>query len=316
MIRFPLRGAALSTALAFSAGVALIGVGVRPAVASGSGALPGHSGAPGDLDCTACHSTYAVDSGSAVATLSAPPFVAANATLGLTVAVANPQNALKNGFQITARDGNGNFAGTWQATMIPPLFPAAKTQSHPFDPSYHGHTASGNNLTSWSMNWIAPASLPPGPVTFYGCVNDANGDFAPTNDRIYRFVAKTFQASLTSATTTWPVGGLYAMQLAAPGRAFDTYFVAPSEDPTPFDLGAPFELQVNPLTGFTAFAYSQPGIFIDMIGTLDATGAATPRVYVPPLPALSGLTLHFAAVTTTSNATPTEVSNRLTVVFQ
>jgi hypothetical protein len=299
--------------------VAFVATGEGPArlLAHSSGPLPGYSGAPGDSDCTLCHTTYAVNSGGATVALTAPTTVVPGAVHTIGVSIANAQNAAKNGFQITARDGAGVFVGTWLATMVPPSFPAAQTQTHPFNAAYHEHTAAGNALASWTMSWTAPATLAAGPVTFYAAVNDADGDASASGDRVYTTSKKSFQASLTTPTTLWPIGGLYSLTLTAPGRAGDVYFIAPSEDPTPFPLGGPFELQVNPLTGMTAFALNgPPGLFIDVMGFVSPSDLAVASVYVPPLPALIGLQLHFAAVTTTPSFAVTEVSNRVTATFQ
>jgi hypothetical protein len=312
------RPAALAAAAAFAVTAAVMCGGTPVARASSGGPIPGVSNAPGDLNCTLCHTGSPLNPGPATAQITAPDQVVAGQPHTIGVSITNPQNAAKNGFQITVRTGAGVFAGSWTTLMAPPApgFAAAQTQTHPFNAAYHEHTASGNGRTSWTMQWNAPASLPPGPVVLYACVNDADGDASATGDQIYAVVKKMFQASLTSPSATWPTGALASLTFSAPGRAGDYFFIAPSDDPTPFDLGAPMELQVNPLTGFTAYALTTPSLFIGLAGVLGMTEQATGYVYVPPLPALSGLTLHFAGVTVDAQANATEVSQRFTATFQ
>ncbi len=310
------RTSALAGAATFSVILALLGGGAAPLTANSAGPLPGYSGAPGDANCTACHTTNAVNSGSATPSITAPENVLPGQPHLIGVSLTGNQNVAKNGFEITLRDATGAFVGSWTTLMVPPLFNAAKTQTHPFNAGYHIHTSSGNTLSAWTMQWNAPTSLAPGPVTLYAAVNDANSDASASGDFIYVLSRKMFQASLTSPSSTWSLGALASLTLSAPGRAGDYYFIAPSEDPTPFPLGGAMELQVNPLTGFTAYALSTPTFFINLTGILGSTDAATGYVYVPPVPALSGLSLHFAGVTTNATAVPTEVSNRFTAIFQ
>lgn len=310
------RSGALAGAALFSFALAAAGGGVRPLTANSAGPLPGYSGAPGDSDCTACHTTNPVNSGSATPTITAPSVVTPGSAHVVGVSITGNQNPAKNGFEITLRDAAGSFVGSWTTLMLPPLFNAAKTQTHPFNAGYHEHSASGNTLSAWTMQWNAPTTLAPGPVTLYAAVNDADGDASASGDFIYVLSKKMFQASLTSPSSTWGLGALASLVFSAPGRAGDYYFIAPSEDPTPFPLGGAMELQVNPLTGFTAYALSTPTFFINLTGVLGSTDSATGYVYVPPLPALSGLSLHFAGVTTNATAVPTEVSNRFTALFQ
>jgi len=56
--------------------------------------------------------------------------------------------------------------------------------------------------SSWPLRraaiWIAPATLPNGPVTFYSCGNEANSNNQPSGDYIYSAKAKLYQATLTT----------------------------------------------------------------------------------------------------------------------
>jgi len=61
---------------------------------------------------------------------------------------------------------------------------------------YITHTTNGNALTSWEVDWTAPAESA-GDITFYLSINDANGNGSRTGDDIY-----TISKTLTSGTTT------------------------------------------------------------------------------------------------------------------
>ncbi|HYC78820.1 MAG TPA: choice-of-anchor V domain-containing protein [Planctomycetota bacterium] len=317
MPRLP-RPFAASAVVALAFAGVFAGVGAAPAPAHSSGPLPGYAGAPGDQNCTTCHTGNALNAGSATFVVAPPAFVTPGMQHAVNVSLVGAQNAAKNGFQITARDNSGVFVGSWVVTMTPAAgYNLNKTRNATGNPAYHEHSASGNTLAAWTMGWVAPATLTPGPITFYAAGNDADGDTSASGDFIYVASAKAFQASLTATTPgTWPIGAPQTLTLHVPGRGGDLYFIAPSEDPTPFDLGGGMELQVNPLTGFTALALSTPSIFQGIVGVLDPAGDATATIFVPTEPALIGLPLHFAGVSTTAAYVPTEVSNRVSVVFQ
>jgi hypothetical protein len=274
-----------------------------------SGPPPGFTNAPGEANCTACHSSFALNSGTAGFAVTTPVNVAPASTNAIGLAFSGSSTP-KHGFQITARDGAGNPSGSWQVVQI------GLTKNATGSVFHHEHTAAGNVFTSWTANWIAPATLPNGPVTFYACGNEGNGSFTPDGDYIYARTAKMFQASLSTPSTGWPIGTSQSLALSAANHGGEIYFIVPAFDPTPVSFGGPFELQVTPDWNFLFFALATPQVFQNINSNLNATGQATATIAIPFEPVLIGLPLHFAGITADALLNPTEVSNRVTVTFQ
>jgi len=151
-----------------------------------SGGPPdGVSGAPGDNDCTACHSSFEVNSGDGMLTITAPGDYAPGDTLTIEVDLAQTDQQ-RWGFESTVLDGSNNPVGELLVTD------ATNTQKSVGGGGreYLKHTSSGTyNGTpdaslGWSFDWVAPAS-DVGPVTFYVAGNAANGNFNNQGDFIY-----------------------------------------------------------------------------------------------------------------------------------
>jgi hypothetical protein len=142
-----------------------------------SGPPPSYSGAPGEGNCTICHNSYLVDTGTAGFSISVPETFVPGSTNAVNITFSG-STSVKHGFQVTARNGNDVWAGTWQVAM-PNMTKNATGGAH------HEHTALGNTLSAWTMNWIAPATLPNGPITFYTAGNQTDSSFSPSGDYIY-----------------------------------------------------------------------------------------------------------------------------------
>jgi hypothetical protein len=298
-----LSRAAMAAALA----IAVLGPASFRSLAFTGGPPAGFTNAPFESNCTLCHSSFPLDSGSAVFEITPPAAWVPNANLPVSVTFSNTYTP-KHGFQITARDGSGSFNGTWQVVMTSLTKNATGSLSH------HEHTAAGTVLTAWTMEWIAPAALPNGPVTFYACGNEANANNATSGDRIYSAKAKLYQATLSTPSPGWSIASTRLVTISAPTHGGEQYAIVPSDDPTPVSLGGPFEIEVNPFSGFFALALQSPQFFSGIMGTLDPAGQAAATVFVPDVPALQGLSLYFGGVTFDANG-PTEVTKRLTVKF-
>ena len=280
---------------------------VTPATTGGPPS--GFTNAPREGNCTSCHGGFALNSGTAVFSISAPVSYAPGTAQPIGVAFTNSAST-KHGFEITARDGAGNPSGSWSVTMV------GMTKNASGTTAYHEHTSSGTSLSSWTMAWNAPASLPNGPVTFYAAGADTNNNGSSGGDHIYAKTTKLYQATLATPSTTWAVGASHALTLTVPGNGGDLYFIVPSDNPAPFPITGPFVLEVTPNDIFFSLVPQLPQVFQNLTGTLNAAGQASASVVVPFYPALAGLQFHFAAATATPALAPTEVSNRLTVTFQ
>lgn len=276
-----------------------------------SGGPPvGKTGAPGESTCRDCHDDFALNSGSAAFSITAPP-AATSGSLSLQVAFTG-SNTPRHGFQITARDSSGNPAGTW--SLPAPLL----TQAN--GPDHVNHRLAGTTMTNWPVDWSPPSSLANGPLTFYAAGNEANGNGNDDGDFIYTTTTKVYRAALSTATTTWPIGTLQTINLSAPHVAGDGYALVASDSTQPTSLGGPFVAPVDGTTALAQLSLSLPSIFQDFVGSLDAQGQATARVLVPNLPSLSGMVAHLAYIAFDTSAlpalVPTEVSHRLTVTVQ
>jgi hypothetical protein len=149
---------------------------------NGSGAPSGRTGAPGESNCTECHSG-SVQSGAGINQIVWADGVTpvTDYTPGSTynVAVTFSTAAAKNGFQVVALNPSNAQAGT--ITLIP----SSGTQllNGAGGKKYVTHTTAGNAQTSWAFQWTAPATNV-GDVTFYLATNQTNSNNNSTGDVI------------------------------------------------------------------------------------------------------------------------------------
>src|SRR5262245_33299204 len=277
--------------------------------ASSGGPPAGFTNAPGESNCTACHNSFALNSGTGTFGITVPQNVTLGAANQVTIGFTGSVNP-KHGFQVTARDAAGNPSGAWAVVQTGLTKNASGSVFH------HEQTSTGSNQSSWTMAWNAPATLPNGPVDYFTCGNQANGSFTPQGDFIYSRKTKSFQAVLSTPATTWPIGTVQTLTLLAAGHGGEVGVIVPSEDPTPFVVSGPFELQVNPLTGMFDLALQTPQIFQNLWSNLDVAGQKTATITIPFHPPLIGLPFYFAGITADALLNPTEVSNRVTITFQ
>lgn len=137
------------------------------------------TGAPGDQTCNAfgCHNTFALNSGPGSVEISAPTEYAPGAAMELAVIVSQTGQS-RFGFEITARDGNGEFVGSWTL--------GANQQFADGNTDYvtHDNAPFVDDQASFNLAWTAPAAGS-GPVTFYAAGNAANGNGLNSGDQIY-----------------------------------------------------------------------------------------------------------------------------------
>ncbi|MNJ84218.1 Reeler domain protein [compost metagenome] len=146
-----------------------------------NGSVGGKTGAPGDANCTQCHSG-SVQSGSGfnnvTLTEGGNPVTEyepnTTYTVNVSMSTANP----KNGFEIVALNPNNAMAGTFaitNATHTKTISALGKTRVT--------HKSAGTSLTNWSFNWTSPATNV-GAVTFYLATNQTNSNNGDTGDII------------------------------------------------------------------------------------------------------------------------------------
>ena len=147
--------------------------------ANGSG--PGKSGAPGEQNCTSCHSGTAL-SGSSENVLLLLNGVTPTTTYvpgaSYSVALSMSSNPAKKGFQATALSASNAMAGSFVAS--------ANTQINGSVKKYANHTGTSNTNSTmvWGWTWNAPTT-DVGDVTFYVATNKANNDGGNSGDAIY-----------------------------------------------------------------------------------------------------------------------------------
>jgi aldose sugar dehydrogenase len=160
-----------------------------------AGPPAGFTRAPGELDCSDCHTTPA--GGSGTLKLDAPQGYTPGQTYDITVTHATSDlTRVRWGFELTALDSSDQKAGrlapsddSTQVVNGQGPFPARE---------YIEHTAKGSfpaqqNGASWTFKWTAPDD-DVGAVTFYVAGNQANGDGNSSGDNIYfTFVSAGFQ---------------------------------------------------------------------------------------------------------------------------
>ncbi|MCD9185451.1 MAG: FG-GAP-like repeat-containing protein [Pyrinomonadaceae bacterium] len=188
--------------------------------ASAQGPTPSNTNAPGEANCTACHTSFPVNSGTGNVLISGVPAnYLPNKSYPVTVTV-NQESAVTFGFQITAVDSQGRTVGT--ATL-----PAGNPQRMqivdgivgPNTRRYVEHTIDGIvptqfDTNSWTFTWNTPAQRV-GKVTFYASGNGANSDGGPNGDYIYT----TSKAALSgSAISNFDSDGLSDVAVYRPSN--------------------------------------------------------------------------------------------------
>jgi hypothetical protein len=161
------------------------------------GASAGNSGAPGESNCTQCHSG-SVQSGTDFNVLDWNAGVT-NYTPGetYTIQLNLTDASAKNGFQILPLKASDNTAaGTITVTD------ATRTQITPGSAGkqYIGHRMAGTSVSSWSFDWTAP-STDVGNVVFYVATNKTNSNGQASGD-VIRLSQHVFPSSGGSATLT------------------------------------------------------------------------------------------------------------------
>ncbi len=175
----------------------------RKAHASASGPSPTFTGAPGEGNCTACHTDFPVNSGGGnVMITGLPTNYLPNQVIPVTVTV-NHFDATIYGFELTAVDEQGRNAGTLlnntgQSSQMQIMEGFVDIHVR----NYIMHTSSGVLPTqfhtkSWTFNWRAPATRV-GRISLYAAGNGANSDSSPNGDYVYTNSASTHSNSAPS----------------------------------------------------------------------------------------------------------------------
>ncbi len=171
--------------------------------ASASGPTPGVTGAPGEANCTACHSDFVVNTGTGSVTLGTiPPNYLPGQQIPISVTTAQA-DAVIYGFEMTAIDSLGREVGTFTLpSQVPPQMQITSTIIDVNQRRYVSHTVDGVIPTqfgskTWNFTWTAP-SRRAGKIRFYVAGNGANSDGSPGGDYIYTADKATYSGSAIS----------------------------------------------------------------------------------------------------------------------
>lgn len=159
-------------------------------LASATGPAPTFTGAPGESNCTACHTTFDVNSGTGNVTIvGVPKNYLPGQQIPLTVTVSQSDGVLY-GYQLTAVGPTGGKVGSYSfAPTSPPIIQLVTGFVNGVEREYIEHTINGITPTqfgskSWTFEWTAPSSRV-GKVSFYAAGNAADSDGGSNGDRIY-----------------------------------------------------------------------------------------------------------------------------------
>lgn len=145
------------------------------------GAQFGKTGAPGEQNCTQCHSGTPITN----STVSLISFSGANnkyipgSTYTINVELVGAPSP-KNGFEIVAlRNSDDTNIGSIAITD------ATNTQLKTGNArTYVTHTSGGNSITSWNFDWTAPTNGE-GDITFYVAALVSNDNQANSGDEVH-----------------------------------------------------------------------------------------------------------------------------------
>ncbi len=206
-VKLAILGIALGGMLAYS----LISGSVVEAFSSGPPAS--RTGAPAlgtfaaEPTCTACHTTFALNSGPGTLTITGLPSNGAyspNQEISITVTLTQVDR-VRYGFEFTALDDLGQKAGELVVTDATRMrlvdgtgnFAGRQYIQH----ILAGTVPNGTNQSTWTFTWRAPAQSV-GRVTFYVAGNAANGAAGNQGDYIYNINAALQPATTLAAATS------------------------------------------------------------------------------------------------------------------
>lgn len=147
-----------------------------------NGAPAGKTGAPGEQNCTGCHSGATQDGSNQNILMVTDGGVPVNSyvpgnTYSISLELDSSPN--KKGFQSTALTTTNSMAGNFSAGGNTSINASGSRK-------YANHTSASASgaASSWTWSWTAPA-INSGNVTFYVASNSANNNGANSGDVIY-----------------------------------------------------------------------------------------------------------------------------------
>lgn len=171
--------------------------------ASASGPSPSHTSAPGEANCTECHSDFPANTGTGnIVITGIPPNYLPNQPIAVTVRV-NQADAVVYGFQMTVLDSRGQRIGSYTLpSQNPAKMQLVDGLVNNIQRTYVEHTIDGIipqqfGFNTWTFTWTAPSTRV-GKVGFYAAGNAANSDGGTGGDYIYTRSAASLSGSAIS----------------------------------------------------------------------------------------------------------------------
>lgn len=139
--------------------------------------------APGEGNCTACHSTFPLNSGSGTLSVSGlDGSYDAGQSYDLVVSLQDPA-ASRWGFEFTVIGENGQQIGSLTNLGAQTQISSTSNRSYAKQTSVGTQNGTSGGVT-WTVRWTAPAAGA-GNASIYLVGNAANGNFSTSGDHIY-----------------------------------------------------------------------------------------------------------------------------------
>lgn len=163
-----------------------------------SGSPPnGRTGAPGEGDCTGCHSSFGVNSGFGTLSVSGMNGTyEAGQSYDLVVSLDDP-GATRWGFEFTVLGDDGLALGTVNSLDNHTQVSSSATRDYAKQTSLGTQNGTSSGVT-WNVRWTAPMTGS-GDATIYLAGNAANGNFSTSGDYIYTTNETWTESNLTAA---------------------------------------------------------------------------------------------------------------------
>ncbi len=157
--------------------------------------------APGEGNCTACHASFPLNSGTGTLSVSGVNgSYEPGQSYDLVVSLDDP-NASRWGFEFTVIGDDGLEIGSLTSQNSHTQISSTSTRSYAKQTSAGTQNGTTGGVT-WTVLWTAPA-LGQGDASIYMAGNAANGNFSTSGDRIY------------AVSETWTENNLSAVGLPA-----------------------------------------------------------------------------------------------------